>query len=529
MNPIVQGIAAGYSAQKILGFISKAFPAFAPKIKQAQGQGHSVEQILGFLSKTMQTTNPPGMSQQQVHASNRRNEETLVKNGITALGGSMAAYAASRALPPMLQGLTQQQTQPQTPQLPTGPSAAQPPQNQSPQLAMGQGNTQQNAPFQPPISPAQAPTTPNIPQSPAPTQPIIPQRDIKKSLDIIKSSGLETNVKNMLEGGMSPPDIAAVLPRIAGKDLAKKLGKIEGGLEGVIEDYAQPMPKSDPNLAQQQSNLSRPSLMKEEIRKLPTMEEVKKLHGLWEKSGKKIPFEKVLFGNLQIDEDLAKQLAKSYEGAQQPEQLNQPSQGTEQPAPMIEPQEPIEKEELNKEPKTIEKNSVVASPHGVGEVKEVRNGQAIIDVDGKKHKVDVEDLENEPEDVIEEVQKLLKIPEVDRSSIVSLFTFDPEEKKMYIQFHNGESFKYLDVDPEKVRKIADKMGIPVTKGQNIFGAWSQEDKNSLGATLIKEIINDPKYKKAKKGEPANTNYVKLETLYDYWEKLRKKPKRKNIT
>ena len=39
------------------------------------------------------------------------------------------------------------------------------------------------------------------------------------------------------------------------------------------------------------------------------------------------------------------------------------------------------------------------------------------------------------------------------------------------------------------------MGIPITQGKNIFGAWSPEDKKSLGATLIKEIINDPKYKK----------------------------------
>lgn len=176
----------------------------------------------------------------------------------------------------------------------------------------------------------------------------------------------------------------------------------------------------------------------------------------------------------------------------------------------------------------IQKASTVASPQGIGEVKEIRNGKAIIDVDGKLHKVDIEELEAEPEDTIQTVQNLLKIPEVDRSSVVSLFTYDPTDKEMYIQFHNGTTTKYFDVDPEKVFKVANKMGIPVTEGKNIFGAWSPEDKKSLGATLIKEIINDPKYKKSKKGEEPNPNYRNLETLYDYWEKLRKKPKRKRL-
>jgi hypothetical protein len=187
----------------------------------------------------------------------------------------------------------------------------------------------------------------------------------------------------------------------------------------------------------------------------------------------------------------------------------------------------LEEEGEPKAPK-IEKKSIVASPEGVGEVLEIRNGKAIVEVDGKKHQVDESELESEPEDVIQTVQDILKIPEVDRSSIVSLFTYDPDEKKMYIQFHNGETYKYLDVDPEKVHKIANKMGMPVSQGKNIFGAWSPEDKESLGATLIKEIISDPKYAKPKKGQAENPNYVKLETMYDYWKSLRKKPKRKRI-
>lgn len=181
-----------------------------------------------------------------------------------------------------------------------------------------------------------------------------------------------------------------------------------------------------------------------------------------------------------------------------------------------------------KEERRIAKQDTVATPQGIGEVKEIRNGKAIVEVDGKKHQVDEEDLEEEPQEIIETVKNLLKIPEVDRSSVVSLFTYDPTDNEMYVQFHNGDTTKYLDVDPKKVFNIANKMGIPITEGKNIFGAWSPQDKNSLGAALIKEIINDPKYKKSKKGQPQNPNYRNLETLYDYWEKLRKKPKRKRL-
>ena len=74
--------------------------------------------------------------------------------------------------------------------------------------------------------------------------------------------------------------------------------------------------------------------------------------------------------------------------------------------------------------------------------------------------------------------------------------------------------------------ITNKLHIPITEGKNIFGAWSPEDKESLGAALFQEIISDPLYKKPKKGEPPNPNYVKLDTMYDYWKKLRKQPKRK---
>jgi hypothetical protein len=186
--------------------------------------------------------------------------------------------------------------------------------------------------------------------------------------------------------------------------------------------------------------------------------------------------------------------------------------------------EPISEEVIEeKKPVNIEKGSLTFTPDGkIGEVKGIDSKGAIVEIDGKAKKIPIEELEGEPQELLQTVQNLLKIPEVDRSSVVSLFTYDPEENSMYIQFHTGDTYKYFDVDPEIVMRIANKIGIPVSQGKNIFGAWSPADRQSLGATLIQEIIKDPKYAKSNVGK----TYKKLETLYDYWQKLRKPTKKR---
>jgi hypothetical protein len=161
------------------------------------------------------------------------------------------------------------------------------------------------------------------------------------------------------------------------------------------------------------------------------------------------------------------------------------------------------------------------TPFGAGEVVKETDKDSVVQVDNRLKKVPKQELELPSKEALMAVQDILQIPEIDRSSVVSLFTYDPTENKMYIQYHNGETYKYSDITPEEVEQIAAKNNIPITKGQNIYGAWSPEDKQSLGSALFKYVLSNPKYKKPKKGEEANPNYQKLETLYDYWKKLRK--------
>lgn len=169
-----------------------------------------------------------------------------------------------------------------------------------------------------------------------------------------------------------------------------------------------------------------------------------------------------------------------------------------------------------------ERGSVVSLPAGnVGVIKDIKKEHALIDEDGKTHKVKISDLQLPDEAVQQTVARLLEIPEVDKSSTINYWAYDPEDKDLFLMFHNGETYKYHDVPEDLVKELHEMAVSPTTKKENEFGAWSPEDPKSRGATFIKKLIAHPKYKKPKKGEPENKFYRKLRKGYDYWAKLRK--------
>lgn len=173
-------------------------------------------------------------------------------------------------------------------------------------------------------------------------------------------------------------------------------------------------------------------------------------------------------------------------------------------------------------PTKLEKGSIVATPNGeVGELKSVRNKEALVDDQGKLHKLKIKDLQLPDEKVQQTVARLLEIPEIDKSSLINYWSYDPEDKELFLMFHNGETYKYLDVPEELETELSEAAISPRTKGENEFGAWSQEDPSSRGATFIQKLIAHPKYKKPGKGESLNPFYRKLRKGYDYWTSLRK--------
>lgn len=125
------------------------------------------------------------------------------------------------------------------------------------------------------------------------------------------------------------------------------------------------------------------------------------------------------------------------------------------------------------------------------------------------------------ENTIQSIQNILKIEEENRSSNISLFFWDAYDRIAYFRFHSGDVYKYFDVDPMIIQQITKKNAVPVTEGNQVYGEWSPNDKESLGAALYQYILKNPKYKRSAKGEPGNPNYRKMDTVYDYWNGLSK--------
>lgn len=519
MTAILSALGSGVSANKILEFLMRKSPELAPKITKALASGLTAEKVLKFFSKhknfekiksTMEKAYPmennanPLVQAQKVRSQNLGNDPTssLQRNTGPVLGaaaGMGTSMALSRAIPAILQrgagalGAANPQSMQKMPQI--GMQGTQP----TSQPPMGPGPNSPGVQVMPnaPINQPQATQTPNISQPAQSLQPINAQRDIKKSVDIIKSTGHEATVKNLIEGGLSPTDIKDTLGQIMGKKKLKELETATGGIEQAIQDYASSMPQQQAETPQEMpQDLSQPESRIEQkqpnhIRKPASMDEVKRLHDLWEKSGKKLPFERVLFANLQIDEDLAKQLAKSYEGISQ--QLTNPEMQTElQPNDENIPEAKEMIEEPTEEAKPIQKHETVSTPHGIGEVKSIKEKSALVEIDGKLHKVGIEELERPlftDDDVADAYDDLMaKIPEEHRSGFISWAGYDEDKNEIGFIPRGGKYEVLTNITPEEAKKIKEGKGIARTTGTNREGLWVQGEDTRGG--VISQIIHD---------------------------------------
>lgn len=474
MIPLVsQLLNSGYTASNILNFLSKKIPQLAGNIQGAQKSGYPPETILKYLSTNLKTDEAgekvlsAGDAYLKGVGIKTSQERSQSRNKFLkgALGVAGGVLGLYHGLNQAKNFLSAAPTVGQVPTPPTGPQAPPLPIKPTPNPM-------------PPIGPNMGA---NTPQPPQPVNPTVPP-----------PSPPSAPMPQQPQGQGAPPQMpkaADILEQFGLRQTAEKL-RAQGKSPEII------------------SAVLSKSLKGEERARF----------GELLKSGQAPPFQEL------IKQFMSEPPTMQY--AELPPEKQRNFGGLLEP---VKPKEIVPEEYQEPERKPIEKGSLVLTPDGkIGDVKDRTKNGMLVEEGGKAKDIPEDELEQEPEDVISITQNLLKIPEVDRSSVVSLFTYDPSDKDMFIQYHNGETYRYKDVDPEKVLNVANKMGIPITEGQNIFGAWSPEDKKSIGATLIQEFLKDPKYAKPKKGEAANPNYRKLETFYDYWEKLRRKSKKKKI-
>jgi hypothetical protein len=483
MNLLTSALFSGYTQKQLIDFLARKFPQHADKIRAAVAMGFTPNQVLSYLGGgRKEVTKQPQRGALTEHERTRASEKAAtsrINQGALAAGGIALGGVLASRLPGLLSAAGYS-PQPPTPN-PTFPTNRAPLPHQLPPAQTLPPVTNTPSPM-PPIGPRGGATVPqpvNVPAAPGlPPQKALPT-------PVVEKPAQQESLASPSSTAQSSPfeateDSGAILAKLGLKDRVEKMrhqGKSPEMILRVLDKVA-------PKEMKQQVNL------KEVLNDYLSQSPATRLAKLPQNAG--IKFKGIL--------------------------------------------EPFENKPLNPEDyqtkpedvKPLYKGSLAIGPTGkIGEIKAKAGADFILDEGGKGVKVKAEQLEQEPADVSEIVENILKIPEVDRSSVVSLFTYDPEDRVMYIQYHNGETYKYLDVDPEEVREVAEKNSIPVTEGKSMYGAWSPDDKKSLGAALIKRFLQNPKYKKAKAGEPANPNYKKLETLYDYWEKLRKKPKRKS--
>lgn len=149
---------------------------------------------------------------------------------------------------------------------------------------------------------------------------------------------------------------------------------------------------------------------------------------------------------------------------------------------------------------TISKKETVFSPQGIGEVKEIRNGQALIDVDGKMHKVKESELVPSPlpqKDLADIYDELLRGIEKETGQEVSrnvnVAAYDPEANSLAYIPHQGGLYIYDDISDEDKAILMNSLATRKTTGSNHIGAWKEGTVSPMGAqmsALIKKLQSE---------------------------------------
>ena len=245
MSAIAKALASGYSAQKILEFISKKFPDIGGKIQKAQSFGYTIPQILNFLSENHELPSDAirGLSESEVAGIQKQRDTARQTSGVLAAASAIPAISSLAAPASALAG--------QSPQLPIGPAPMAnapvvPPQIPPvPQGGMAQAAQAAPAAQAVPVQPTAQP--PNIPSVASPTTPA------PNSAEIIRQMGLEGKIKNLHQAGNNAEAISAGIQVGLSPGQKKWLEeKIKSGeakpIEELVKDYLTAQPTNKQSL-----------------------------------------------------------------------------------------------------------------------------------------------------------------------------------------------------------------------------------------------------------------------------------------
>jgi len=185
----------------------------------------------------------------------------------------------------------------------------------------------------------------------------------------------------------------------------------------------------------------------------------------------------------------------------------------------------LKAEGIKEEAKPITKNETVMSPHGVAEVKEIRNGQAIIDVDGKLHKVKEDELEAEPEEVRQAKFDFdpETVPEDLRSAPLNEVYTPANRRHVTVKYNAGlKPIRYMyvrkdgqPISEEYIDKIKKGVQLPVSSGKSFWGTWRADESDSRGAANYEELVSNSQ-EEGEEDDPSKEYwFIKEEAVYEH--------------
>lgn len=177
------------------------------------------------------------------------------------------------------------------------------------------------------------------------------------------------------------------------------------------------------------------------------------------------------------------------------------------------------------------KGYIVETPDGIGEVKEIRNGKALVEVDGKMRKVladelmspgiPQQDLATLHDELIEGIKRETG-KEVSRH--VEWAGYDPEARELAYKPWMGEEYIYGDIDEEDANMLTSLLTNRKSTGQNFIGSWEAGTESPIGAAMH-QLLTKLK-EKAKESGKEKAHIRKYETVYSAYEPAQKASKRK---
>ena len=419
----------------------------------------------------MAPRNLKGKSESEIHEMNRNEDAQRVKSGLAMAATAIATPLAANAARGALQRAL--------------PSSLQPLQSTSPQ---------------PPPSGSVPPTV----QAPVPQQ--TPQQTTPSNILPTSSQTPSQNVNNVTSVTQpqvkpQPEGITSQEPSIQ-KQLSKETDELWTRLEKGVKNH--------PN-----KDVSAFLKIADDLKKYQGMSRDQFDELFQDFSSKRqagVPFSKIakeMFGSY-------KQGNINTQTAQQPSQLG----------------EELSQDSQEIERKPIAKSETVSTPHGIGEVKEIRNGQAIIDVDGKLHKVKEEELESAPlpqKDLAALYDELIEGIEgetgEDVSRMVQWAGYNPETNTLQFLPHTGKLYKYGNISPEDAALLTDILSTRKTSGENFIGAWKAGSKSPIGAALSK-LIRKLQSERGGKGSEYEETHESIYSAYEPAVQAAKKKKKK---